>query len=687
MIAFTACLSACRLGPSRDALLDPDGDGAFYGEDCDNSRPDIYPGNTEVWYDGLDNDCDPSTEDRDRDHDGYEAEQLGGPDCDDANPAINPAAADLVDVSGLDQNCDGLDGVDADQDGVASTLTGGDDCDDEDPAVSPDVDETPYDGLDNDCDPLTVDDDLDQDGQRSTATGGEDCDDGDAAVYTGAEEICDDGVVNDCAQSEAGAMAACGLEGTLSLRTADLKFLGEAAGDDAGWGLSGAGDVDGDGLADVLVGAEGNDGSGTDAGAVYLLLGAGLLAGARGVSSLGLADWTLTGEGKGDGAGAYVSGVGDLDQDGFADLLVGAQYEDSGGGDAGAVYLLYGGGAALAGATRLDQADLKITGEQTGDWFRRGVSVGDVDGDGAPELLFGANRADGVGEDCGAAYLYWGGEALLASRGTVSVADAPVRLEGEAAEDQAGAIVAGVGDLDGDGLPEIAIGAHYEDSGGTNAGAVYLWTSGGAISAASGTASLAGADLKLIGEDAGDLAGVSVVRSVDLDGDGLDELVVSAFQRDIAGTDSGAVYVLLASTLASTSGTTLDLSSADVQISGEAAGDETGWPVVPAGDVDGDGRGDLLVGAKGNGTTAALAGAAYLLLAQGALAGVPATMDLSEADVKWTGEAAYDTAGWSLSTAGDVNGDGFADLLIGARNEDSAGAGAGAAYLVFGGGY
>jgi hypothetical protein len=266
--------------------------------------------------------------------------------------------------------------------------------------------------------------------------------------------------------SEAGAayLVLGGVAGTLDLSAADAKLVGENAGDSAGSVVAEAGDVDGDGLADLLVGAPGNDDAGSDSGATYVVLGE-----AAGTLDLSAADAKLVGEDAGDWAGSAVAGAGDVDGDGRADLLIGALYDDDGGTDAGAAYVVLGG---VAGALDLSAAAARLIGEGPSDWAGSAVAgAGDVDGDGRADLLVGAQGDDDGGKYAGAAYLVLG-----APGGTVDLGSADAKLVGIALGDVAGALLAGAGDLNGDAYDDLAVSA--PDSG-SESGAVYLLLGGG----------------------------------------------------------------------------------------------------------------------------------------------------------------------------------------------------------------
>jgi hypothetical protein len=325
----------------------------------------------------------------------------------------------------------------------------------------------------------------------------------------------------------------------------------------------------------------------------------------------------------------------------------------------------------------------------------------------------------------------------VASGGSLSFSE--YKLVGGTRYEQAGYSVSSAGDVDGDGLADVLVGAWGNDDGGRYAGAAFVVL--GSSLNTSTTIDLSNADYKLIGESVDDLAGTSVSSAGDVDGDGLDDLLVGAPWNADGGSYAGAAYIILGSSLGTTS--TIDLSNADYKLVGESAGnragssvssagdvdgdglddlligatpypgvvyvvlgsslgtintidlsnadyklvedsnnDNVGHSVSSAGDVDGDGLDDILLGAYGDADGGKYAGAAYVVL--GSSLGTSGTIDLSNADYKLVGEAAGDVVGVSVSSAGDVNGDGLGDLLIGAGGDDNGGSAAGAAYVVLG---
>jgi len=411
-------------------------------------------------------------------------------------------------------------------------------------------------------------------------------------------------------------------------------------------------DLDDDGLADAAL-------SGVDA--VFLFFGDALLADKSSLTP----DLAVRAATPGVDFGASTA-CADLNGDQRADLVVGAPLDDGGGADAGAVYVFFGPFSASATPRLSSTASAVFRGQSAGDHFGAAIALGDVNGDTLPDLVVGAPSNDQGAQDAGAVYVFRGrtGFASLPATG------ADVRLTGTNGPDAFGAAV-GTGDVDGDGRGDLLVGAPQRGASGGSSGAAFVFRGGPAL--AGGSANLAQI---VISGDSGDRFG-SAILAADVDGDDIGDLCVCASEADRTADLSGSVFVYRGGAGLRSGATTTAQSILDA----EAAGDRLGTSIA-AGDADGDGRADLLIGAPQHDVPAANGGRAYLVF--GGLIG-NAPVDAA-VDVLLLAE---NSAGDSFGTAvalGDLDGDGRDDLLVGAPFANAGVADCGRVYVFLGSG-
>ncbi len=465
------------------------------------------------------------------------------------------------------------------------------------------------------------------------------------------------------------------------------------------------GDVNGDGLNDLILGdpaADVEEGNRRDAGKVYVIFGK---PGLDSVYDLARshADIVVTGARPGDMLGTSVA-VGDSNGDGRLDLIIGAAGVDGPDGlperrrDAGAVYVIYGRPTPNKLIDIFDgDQDITIHGETPGDRFGASVATGDLNGDGIADLIVGATDADGPRKEranAGQVYVFFGSTSLPR---TIDLArrDADITVFGRNSTDQLGNIILSA-EVNGDGFDDLIIASHQADgpgNGRNNAGEVYILFGSTTLPAAVDLAKDR-PDVHIYGADAGDTLGVSVGLG-DLDGDGFNDVIIGAPgaggpQNKRPG--AGEVYILLGGP--SLQGIyDLAVGRYDTIVYGADAGDRLGRAVASGligGATFDDPYWDLVLGADsadGPENKRLNAGEAYLILGQDPL---PKTIDLRAGDAPvaavFLGAQADDRLG-SAAIAGDLDGDGLAEVILGALNADgleNLKPDSGEAYIFFG---
>jgi alpha-tubulin suppressor-like RCC1 family protein len=633
----------CDLQTDEDALDAPlwyrDGDGDAYGDalnavrqcqapegyvvdgtDCDDAFTTVYPAADEI-CDNVDNDCDAETDEvgavgaptfyADTDDDGYgdtssSVTSCAAPvnfvgndsDCDDGASWISPLALELCD-DGTDQNCDGFDLAcsdaltDADFDGF--TLADGD-CDDHYAFAFPGAPEM-LNGRDNNCDGIV--------GEVAFSDGyahvGETTQDKSGTSLAHAGDVNGDGygdfligspfhdvVLPADPETDPGddtGKVYLFLGGpafvSVNLSAANASIYGESPDDRFGTALASAGDVNGDGFADFLIGAPG---ALSGSGKAYLVYGSPEVQGTLEVAEVNIV--TFVGALPGDGLGSSVASAGDVDHDGYADVLISLPGADAG---TGKTALVMGGAAPLGGGFIEAQADAVFVGEVPGTMAGASVaSAGDLNGDDFADILIGAPEFPNAGFASGKVYLVYGGSSLA---GEIPLSTA-IAFTDAAGAFQTGAVVDGIGDFNRDGLDDFAVSSPgYADATGKVA-VVYGQSE---IFASAPLSSVAGAAFNGESGAASGHAGFSASGDGDINGDGCTDLLVGAPGFNAS---AGRAYVVYGGGLGCVrvawSGEN-SLTNADYIVSGDQAGAETGYAVALDGDINGDYLADALI--------------------------------------------------------------------------------------------
>jgi uncharacterized repeat protein (TIGR01451 family) len=409
---------------------------------------------------------------------------------------------------------------------------------------------------------------------------------------------------------------------------------------DAGFGgaVATAGDVNGDGLSDVIVGSWGFDNGEADEGRVLVYHGT--------PSGLGLVpSWTAEGDHAGANLGSSVGTAGDVNDDGYADVIVGASGYSNGETNEGRTFVYHGSASGLA-------AEASWFAEANQEWAAFGFSVataGDVNGDGYADVIVGSFRYDNGETEEGRAWVYHG-----SSVGLTQIAS--WIAEGDQTDARLGASVSTAGDVNGDGYADVIVGAPFLDNGEPDEGSAQVYHG-------SATGLSLDADWTVEGDQADAELGFSVSTAGDVNGDGYADVIVGVPQAQSVRVYHGSATGL--SPLADWT----------------AVSDQTtaffGDSVGTAGDVNGDGYADVVVGEPTYLVARLDQGRAFVY--HGSLSGLSLTAD-------WTDQSDQSGAnfGYSVSTAGDVNGDGYAEVIVGAPWYDNGEPYEGRAYLYYG---
>ncbi len=400
-----------------------------------------------------------------------------------------------------------------------------------------------------------------------------------------------------------------------------LSFAGANVGDGFGQALAIVGDVNGDGIDDIAVGAPFNDDKGVDAGRVTIQSG-----------STGAIIKVLRGRAAGDRFGFALAGCGDVNGDGVPDVIIGSPLADARGKDSGRVEVFSGS----------DWRRVRtFSGEHAGDQCGYSVAAADVDDDGLRDIVCGAPFANQPAADAGVVVVYSSAGGALMKR-----------IRGLAAADHFGWSVSSAGDVDGDGRSDIVIGAPLNDAGGNNAGSVTVVGFDGVnwVTRMTQTGAV------------GEQLGYAVSGIGDANGDGLSDIIAGAPKARTSGWVPSGVARIYAP---SNNSLVATLEPADAQ-----NGEEFGIAVSGAGDIDGDGRMDVLVGAPKHDLVGADSGRLSVFSGLGVLL---AAFDGGDSGAKM---------GKGVAGRADIDGNGHSDVIVGATGMFSGGVRRGVVYIL-----
>jgi hypothetical protein len=402
-----------------------------------------------------------------------------------------------------------------------------------------------------------------------------------------------------------------------------------------GVSVAGAGDINGDGYSDLVIGAYRSSNGEFEEGKAFVYLGS-----ASGLSTTSA--WTAESNQTSSWYGSSVAGAGDLNRDGYDDLVVGARNYDNGQSNEGAAFVYLG--SASGPSTSVDWI---LESDVGSSYFGSSVAgAGDINGDGYSDLLVSAFNYNGEG----AAFVYTGSASGVSSTPAWISPSNPLNF---------GASAAGAGDINGDGYSDIVVGVYGYSNGESFEGAVSVYTGSAAGLSSTPVWSIESNQTMAY-------LGFSVAGAGDTNGDGYSDILVGAYQYDNLELNEGGFFLYLGSSAG------LQSNASQVEYA-NTPGAWLGYSVAGAGDVNGDGFDDILAGAP----YYALYGAAFLYTgAASTLASTPSyTVEINELGAHH---------GFSVAGAGDVNGDGFNDLIVGAVNAQNGQNNEGRAYVYLG---
>jgi len=474
------------------------------------------------------------------------------------------------------------------------------------------------------------------------------------------------------------------VDGTVKIASGTTN--GPTLGDTSQYGISVAslGDLNGDGAIDLVVGAAFDDTGSADRGAIHIHF---MSSNPRGTmepaSTVKVDDSTTNGPvlADSDGYGRSVTLIGDLNGDGVGDVAVGSDLDDAGGTDRGAVHIHFmNTDGSVDGTVEIN--DTTTNGPVLSDTDRYGrsvASIGDLNGDGVGDIAVGAFLDDAGGTDRGAVHIHFmNTDGTIDS--TVEINDTTTNGPVLSDSDGYGRSVTSIGDLNNDGVGDIAVGAYTDNTGGTDRGAVHIsfMNTNGSIDS---TVKIDDTTTNGPVLSDSDLYGGSIASIGDLNSDGVADIAVGAYHDDSSGTDRGAIHIHFMNTDGSID-STVEINDATTNGPVLSDSDRYGSSVASLGDLNSDGVGDIAVGAYTDDTGGTDRGAVHISF-MNTNGSIDSTVKIDDTTTNGPVLSDSDNYGYSLAAMGDLNGDGVADIAVGAYTDDAGGTDRGAIHIHF----
>jgi uncharacterized protein YciU (UPF0263 family) len=441
-----------------------------------------------------------------------------------------------------------------------------------------------------------------------------------------------------------------------------------------GHSVATAGDVNGDGYSDVIVGVPGYDFGHDNEGAAFVFHGS-----AAGLSATPV--WRAESDEPGAALGYSVSTAGDVNGDGFDDVVIGAYFYDGTQALGGAVFVWHGSTDGLGPNGTPANSDWRAVGTQASGWLGSSVATaGDLNHDGYADILAGATGYDDGQQNEGVAFAWYGSATGLGGDGTELGADWNAQ-----ANDPFGHFatsVASAGDVNADGYDDVIIGCPQCTDGQTTEGEVFVWLGGNAGLGNNGNPGNVDWHAQVNQDGAG--LGHSVATAGDVNADGYADVIIGAPNHDESGlNDNGKLFVWFGSEDGPNNGFDGNAFNFDWRARGSSAGAQLGWSVGTVGDANGDGHADVIAGAPHHDGQ----GGAWVWY--GDPGGLPGSSGGTEQNAAWSGASGQASSeyGASVAAAGDVNGDGYSDIIVGTPEFDGGQSHEGHAAVYHGGPY